>query len=941
MKFDLKDNKSARFTWTETRSTTCHNSDYVDVVNNAPNVNPGPKVLYTCNDGDNTVTMQAGDLNGNQGVWSKVDPDAAGNFVGDAAKSNAVFKFAATDEDLSVKLRWTVTTADGECSNHADITLVNQKFTPAITVEKNVCGTDTTILGTEPNFAHTGEWSYISSGNVTFEDKTNADTKVKGLIPGETARVVWTIINTNGKVCKENYATTTLMNIMPSYAKILSHEGQEYCGKEGEVIGLKAKALSGDEKGKWTANKEFTVANNATDEAEITFTSLANDEIRFTWTVYRDGHENCISEATTKLVNNTIDMGEGITSSEYTCDGTAELIASNYKADNSNSGIMRGEWTAENSSLVIDKSTSYNEAKVSGLPPKSGEKFTWTVFKGRCSESKEITITNYEVTPVVYEVEPVCKQDFNKATLRAETLSSYGTVGTDVFGRWEADDKNPVATAIKNSDNNVTVVEGLTKNGEYKYTWTVYRKVAGIAGEDGYTDGGICHDTRTVIVNNNTVTAVADTRFRGKENASDNKAQISVCGPEFQMLANTQSNSTGTWTLSDGSSAETYIAASDSHSPTATVRNIPNEGITLKWTVRRNDGSCEDADEIKIVNEKLQAVASADPTTCNSLITLNTNNTLDDDHIGIWSTNAAGSFSSTATESTATGMSVTYHIATKGAEVKFHWNYTVKNVTVTDGQNHNITECPSDDYVVTVRNNDYVFGAGNDATADRCSRSYKLHGFMPEGATGTWSGTPTFANANDPTTTVSGLSNAVDGNTLTWTVVYKGCEKSDDVVIYSNDVDEPVIYTQSQSVCSPKIQMDANTPVIGEGYWKYTPNTLGFEGTKASTDANLTFNNLPQNSNATFVWVIEQKDQNGDVVCHKESDVVTISNMSYVATVTTKEQVICKNYFEGLTATDVVTGYNAEGWWTADKPNVYFGDVSTTTATSSKSYMLY
>ena len=102
----------------------------------------------------------------------------------------------------------------------------------------------------------------------------------------------------------------------------------------------------------------------------------------------------------------------------------------------------------------------------------------------------------------------------------------------------------------------------------------------------------------------------------------------------------------------------------------------------------------------------------------------------------------------------------------------------------------------------------------------------------------------------------------------------------------------------------------------------------------------MTFNNLPQNSNATFVWVIEQKDQNGDVVCHKESDVVTISNMSYVATVTTKEQVICKNYFEGLTATDVVTGYNAEGWWTADKPNVYFGDVSTTTATSSKSYKI-
>ncbi|MBQ5539915.1 MAG: BspA family leucine-rich repeat surface protein, partial [Bacteroidales bacterium] len=98
------------------------------------------------------------------------------------------------------------------------------------------------------------------------------------------------------------------------------------------------------------------------------------------------------------------------------------------------------------------------------------------------------------------------------------------------------------------------------------------------------------------------VTAIADTRFRGKP--SGNLDEIHVCGEEFQMSANSvvEGVTSGTWTLGDGTSAGEFIATSDSHNPSATVRNIPADGVTLKWTV--TNGTDSDSDEITIYNEK-------------------------------------------------------------------------------------------------------------------------------------------------------------------------------------------------------------------------------------------------------------------------------------------------------------------------------------------------
>jgi hypothetical protein len=242
----------------------------------------------------------------------------------------------------------------------------------------------------------------------------------------------------------------------------------------------------------------------------------------------------------------------------------------------------------------------------------------------------------------------------------------------------------------------------------------------------------------------------------------------------------------------------------------------------------------------------------------------------------------------------------------------------------------------SEPYELNVKNNDFVFSAGDNATAEDCSRSYTLHGTMPEGAKGTWSGSNvTFDNANNSNATVSGLSNSVDGNTLRWTVTYNGCEKHKDVVIYSNDVDEPVIYTKSQSVCKSSVSLNANTPVIGNGHWEYEPATITINEGKTSTDAEITVSNLPENSNATFVWVIEKKADNGNVLCSKRSDVVTLSNRSYSAVIKSSDKVVCQDYATDIVSEDVVNKYNAKGWWTADNSQVTFSSTDANAISSS------
>ncbi|WP_066632285.1 PKD domain-containing protein [Labilibacter marinus] len=129
--------------------------------------------------------------------------------------------------------------------------------------------------------------------------------------------------------------------------------------------------------------------------------------------------------------------------------------------------------------------------------------------------------------------------------------------------------------------------------------------------------------------------------------------------------------------------------------------------------------------------------------------------------------------------------------------------------------------------IVTVRNNALNVGAGVDVFT--CDGTTQLNGNddYPSGAIGVWTikdniGTGVFTDANDPKTTVSGLSQTNGGrNVFVWTLTRNGCASVDSVVIRN---DQPTIAEISGgnstiSVCDEEYNLHAVSPVYGAGVW--------------------------------------------------------------------------------------------------------------------------
>src|SRR5690606_38934196 len=125
--------------------------------------------------------------------------------------------------------------------------------------------------------------------------------------------------------------------------------------------------------------------------------------------------------------------------------------------------------------------------------------------------------------------------------------------------------------------------------------------------------------------------------------------------------------------------------------------------------------------------------------------------------------------------------------------------------------------------------------AGPDLQTCLPLTTVQLDGEMPPApAEGTWSviaGTGIFADANDPVTMVSGLSQGV--NTFVWTLDWDPCPNNgtltDTVNVLIFDPTAPIADAgPDQQICGPGVQatMQANTPMVpGVGTWSVFQGT--------------------------------------------------------------------------------------------------------------------
>ncbi len=214
-----------------------------------------------------------------------------------------------------------------------------------------------------------------------------------------------------------------------------------------------------------------------------------------------------------------------------------------------------------------------------------------------------------------------------------------------------------------------------------------------------------------------------------------------------------------------------------------------------------------------------------------------------------------------------------------------------------------------------------------------CGTSATLAGQLPWPVQGTWSvvnGTGSFANANNPTTTVSGLSTGV--NTLRWTVNYGTCgTTSDDVVITSyNPAQAAANAGPNQSLCLPSTStaLTANTAAApATGTWTLVSGTGAFANANSPTT---NVSGLSVGANV-FRWTIN----NGPCGAPTNSQVTVFvfSNGQTPANAGPDQQLCAPNLSTTLTGNSLIAP--ATGQWTVVAGTGTFGTSANPTTTVS------
>lgn len=214
-----------------------------------------------------------------------------------------------------------------------------------------------------------------------------------------------------------------------------------------------------------------------------------------------------------------------------------------------------------------------------------------------------------------------------------------------------------------------------------------------------------------------------------------------------------------------------------------------------------------------------------------------------------------------------------------------------------------------------------------------CGPTATLAGQLPWPVQGTWSvvnGTGTFANSNNPTTTVSGLSTGT--NTFRWSVNYGTCgTTTDDVVITSfNPAQAAANAGPNQNLCLPSTSTNlaANTAVApATGQWTLVSGTGTFANANSPTTQ---VNGLSVGANV-FRWTIN----NGPCGAPTNSQVTVFvfSNLQAAANAGPDQQLCAPTTSTTLTGNSLIAP--ATGQWTVVAGTGTFGTAANPTTTVS------
>ncbi|HMN05534.1 MAG TPA: gliding motility-associated C-terminal domain-containing protein [Flavobacteriales bacterium] len=643
--------------------------------------------------------------------------------------------------------RWTI--ANGPCTpgiTQDDVTVTVYDGNSANAnagADQEVCGTATaTLTGNAPISPASGAWTLVS-GSGTITSPHNATTTVTGL--GIGANVFeWTVNNgpcANGVTSDQVIITA----YDPTVAGANAGPDRFICLPTTSVT-MQANAPAAPAQGTWTlvsGTGTITNPNGAT----TTVTGLSVGENIFQWAITNGP---CQVTPPSDLVSifvydNNAPVANAGPDQQLCTPTTATLLAGNAPTF-----PATGQWTVVNGSGVF--ADAANPATgVSGLGL-GVNTFRWTINNGACANpvtQDDVVITVYSSSNAVANAGP----DQDLCTPTNSTTLAGSAVIAPATGTWTLVSGSGTIVAA-NSPN--TQVTGLGV-GDNIFRWTVLN--------------GACANPLTTD----------DVRIR----VYDSSNPVANAGPDQELCSSTNSTvlagsniiypASGVWTLVSGGG--TIVTP---NSPATALNNLPVGVNVFRWTV--NNGPCANgstSDEVAItVYDNAHPAVSVSvnqsicvPTSPNSVSVTGT--TPIAPATGQWTVvSGSGTITSpTSPTTTITDMGIGVNV--------FQW-------TVTNGP----CAFPANSAQVSISVYDATMStadAGPDQSLCTPIASTTLAGSaLIAPGTGQWtvvSGTGVFANANSPTTMVSGLS--LGNNIFRWTVNNGPCaaSSSDDVII--------------------------------------------------------------------------------------------------------------------------------------------------------------
>ncbi len=668
-----------------------------------------------------------------EGAWTVVQ--GTGSFV-DFRDPNTVINGLSIGENI---FRWTVDNGacNGVTTDDVSIFVFDRNVPIADAgVDKEFClpTNQVALQGSSYVFPATGQWTLIS-GTGTIADLNDPATVVTGLGVGENI-FQWTVDNgpcTNG-------ATTDQVSIFifdDTNPAADAGADQELC-TPNTGTSLSGSALIFPAVGTWTLiNGTGTITDP--NDPNTSVSGLSVGENIFEWAV---DNGPCVNGNTTDQVsifvfdeNNPV-ADAGPDQEVCTPTSTATLAGSSVTFPAS------GQWTIVQGSGIFADATDPNTS-VSGLAV--GENiFQWTVSNGPCANP----LTSDQVSIFVFDANNAAADagsDQELCTPNTSTSMAGSVVTFPATGTWTL--VQGAGTITDANDPNTTVTD--LAIGVNVFAWTV---------SNGPCANGITTDQVNIVV--------FDENTAGANAGPDQELCTPASTTNLQGSAVT-APSTGSWTLVSGTGT-----IADANDPNTAVSGLSVGENIFEWTV--DNGPCANGsttDQVSIFVFDANNL-TADAGTDQELCTPADNTTLAGSAlifpaVGTWTlVSGAGTITDANDPNSAvTGLAV-------GTNV-FQWS--VDNGPCVNGLT---TDQVS---ILVFDENNPVAAAGPDQDLCTPTTSATLTGSaITSPAVGTWtviSGSGTFADANDPATTVSALGIGV--NTFVWTVSNGPCASGD------------------------------------------------------------------------------------------------------------------------------------------------------------------